>query len=153
MSLLVAALLSSSLVPPPLLTRRAVLAAPAAMLAPLAAVAVGDNKVGYNNGDGMTESAAKAFTESSVAGKAEIRLNGKYTDKASGLPRKVLLQGGGAIITGANEDGKKFTLKGTPNGKALYIDFSPAGGPKTVRTEWNGLGLVFPDGNFWTKLP
>ena len=100
----------------------------------------------------MSESATKAFTESSVAGRAGIRFGGTYADpKHPGCARKIVLQGGGAIITGADEDKKKFVLKADVNGKALYIDFSPKGGPKSVRAEWNGLGLVFDDGNVWTK--
>ena len=100
----------------------------------------------------MAESSKKAFTESSVRGKAGIRFGGTYTDPLHpGCPRKVLLQGGGAQITGADEDGKPFKLKAEVSGKALYIDFSPKGGPSSVRAEWTGLGLAFPDGNVWSK--
>merc|ERR1719331_3346522 len=100
----------------------------------------------------MSESATKAFTDASVAGKAGIRIAGTYSDPQHPgykAPVKIVLQGGGAIITGKDEDGKKFQLKGTPNGKALYINFSPKGGPASVRAEWDGIGLVFPDGNVW----
>ena len=88
----------------PALTRRSViLAGPAAALAS-AAFAIGDNKVGYAcRGDescGMSDSATRAFTESSVAGKAGIRFGGSYSDPLHpGCPRKVVLQGGGALIT------------------------------------------------------
>ena len=115
-----------------------------------------DNKVGYAcRGDescGMTESTTKAFTEASVAGKAGVRFAGTYSDPLHpGYPRKIVLQGGGAIITGKDEDNKPFKLKASANGKALYIDFTPMGGPPSVRAEWNGLGLSFPDGNVWSR--
>uniref|UniRef100_A0A7S0NYW8 Uncharacterized protein n=1 Tax=Calcidiscus leptoporus TaxID=127549 RepID=A0A7S0NYW8_9EUKA len=101
----------------------------------------------------MTESATKMFTESSVAGKAGIRLAGTYSDPLHpGCERKIVLQGGGAIVTGRDEDNQKFKLRGSANGKALYIDFSPKGGPQSVRAEWNGVGLVFPDGSVWTRI-
>merc|ERR1712086_221692 len=140
-------------------TRRGLLSfAPVAAMAPiLSAHAVGDNKVGYACGGdescGMSDSKTRAFTESSVAGKAGIRIGGTYTDPLHpGCQHKILLQGGGAIITGADEDGKKFKLKGVVNGKAVYIDFTPKGGPTNVRAEWTGIGLQFADGNVWTKL-
>jgi len=160
--LVAAAILSSALLPfsATAVSRRSViLAAPAAALTPLAAVANGDrsSKVGYKcRGDescGMTESSTQAFTESSVAGKAGIRFGGSYSDPLHpGCLRKIVLQGGGAILTLADEDGKKYTLKGGVSGKALYIDFSKKGGPSEVRAEWTGVGLAFPDGNVWTKL-
>ena len=146
----------------PVISRRsALLAAPAALLAPASAIAAGPetgSKVGYacraDESCGMSASAVKAFTESSVAGKAAIRIGGTYSDpNHPGCKRKILLQGGGAIITGVDEDKKKFKLTADVSGKAIYIDFSPKGGPKNVRAEWNGVGLVFPDGNVWTKLP
>ncbi len=33
------------------------------------------------------------------------------------------------------------------------IDFSPKGGPSNLTGEWDGSGIVFPDGNKWTKVP
>ena len=134
------------------LTRRSVIiASPAAALGLAApAFAVGDNKVGYQTD--MSDSATRAFTESSVAGKAGIRFGGSYSDPLHpGCQRKIIMQGGGALINGADEDKKKYTLKADVNGKALYIDYSSKGGPKRVRAEWNGLGLVFDDGTVWTK--
>ena len=141
----------------PALTRRSVILAGPAVALASPAFAIGDNKVGYAcRGDescGMSDSATRAFTESSVAGKAGIRFGGSYSDPLHpGCPRKVVLQGGGALITGADEDKKKYTLKADVSGKALYIDFSPKGGPKRVRAEWTGVGLAFEDGNLWTTL-
>ncbi len=33
------------------------------------------------------------------------------------------------------------------------IDFSPKGGPADLTGTWDGSGIVFPDGNKWTKVP
>merc|ERR1719223_1122857 len=32
------------------------------------------------------------------------------------------------------------------------LDFSPKGGPAGVTGTWDGTGIVFPDGNKWTKV-
>tara|TARA_B110000046_G_C12617830_1_gene243524 strand:+ start:128 stop:415 length:288 start_codon:yes stop_codon:yes gene_type:complete len=68
-----------------------------------------------------------------------------------GQKRKVILQGSTAIITGADEDGKPWKVKGVYSGKGMLIDFTAKGGPKDVLATWNGIGLVFPDGNVWMK--
>jgi len=34
----------------------------------------------------------------------------------------------------------------------LLVDFSPKGGPSDVKGEWKDGGIVFPDGNKWTKI-
>ena len=54
-------------------------------------------------------------------------------------------------FAGADEDGKAWKLTGRPKGKYVLIDFSPKGGPKEVVAVNDGLGIVFPDGNKWTK--
>ncbi len=33
------------------------------------------------------------------------------------------------------------------------VDFSPKGGPPNLTATWDGEGIVFPDGNKWTKVP
>jgi hypothetical protein len=35
----------------------------------------------------------------------------------------------------------------------VFIDFSPKGGPADLVGKWDGDGIVFPDGNKWTKVP
>jgi len=32
------------------------------------------------------------------------------------------------------------------------LDFSPKGGPSSLLGKWDGSGIVFPDGNKWTKV-
>ena len=34
----------------------------------------------------------------------------------------------------------------------VMIDFSPKGGPANLLGKWDGDGIVFPDGNKWTKI-
>jgi len=36
--------------------------------------------------------------------------------------------------------------------KEATIDFSPKGGPTNLLATWDGDGIVFPDGNKWTKV-
>ena len=46
----------------------------------------------------------------------------------------------------------QWKVKGTVSGQSIVIDFSPKGGPKDVEAKYViGKGLVFPDGNTWTK--
>jgi len=34
----------------------------------------------------------------------------------------------------------------------LQVDFSPKGGPADVVGKWKDGGIVFPDGNKWSKI-
>ena len=40
----------------------------------------------------------------------------------------------------------------TPGSDSVSIDFTDKGGPAEVVGKWDGSGIVFPDGNKWTKL-
>lgn len=40
----------------------------------------------------------------------------------------------------------------TRGGNEAYLDFSSKGGPSDLVGKWDGTGIVFPDGNKWTKL-
>ena len=83
------------------------------------------------------------------------RIGGKYADPMHpGCKRKVTLIGTNKVlIEGADEDGKPWTVKGTYEGKAVTVDFTPKGGPKDVTATWSiAGGLLFPDGNAWKKL-
>ena len=64
-----------------------------------------------------------------------------------GCARRITLAGTSALISGTDEDGTPFKARGTVAGKTLTVDL---GGAALVGT-WNGLGIVFPDGNTWTK--
>ena len=44
-------------------------------------------------------------------------------------------------------------MTGKTRGKEeATIDFSSKGGPKDLVGKWDGSGIVFPDGNKWTKV-
>ena len=81
---------------------------------------------------------------------------GTFSDPMhEGLPRTLETLGGRDVkISGADEDGKKWTvLAKKKNSKTLIADFTPKGGPDNVvvTAQLNG-DLTFPDGNVWTKL-
>ena len=40
----------------------------------------------------------------------------------------------------------------TKGGDEAFLDFSSKGGPADLVGKWDGSGIVFPDGNKWTKL-
>lgn len=138
-------------------------AAPALLAPPLAAHAAGDykaraDKVGYacrgNDDCGYDDSAvARLMATPGQGDAAGIRFGGTYDDpQHPGCTRKLVLAGKQVIITGTDEvGGKAWKVKGEPYGRALILDFSSKGGPKQVIARWNGLGLVFDDGNVWTK--
>ena len=82
--------------------------------------------------------------------------DGTFSDPAhEGLPRTLETLGGRDVkISGADEDGKKWTvLAKKKNSKTLIADFTPKGGPDSVvvTAQLNG-DLSFPDGNVWKKL-
>ena len=86
---------------------------------------------------------------------AGVRIGGKYADpNHPGCKRAVTLIGTNKVlIEGADEDGKKWTVRGTYEGKEITVDFTPKGGPKDLTATYAvGKGLTFPDGNVWKKL-
>jgi len=95
-----------------------------------------------------------SYTEKDPRRAGGVRLAGDFSDpNHPGCKRKITLSGTNkATIYGADEDGVPWKLKADVSGKSILIDFSPKGGPKDVEGRWNGLGIVFPDGNVWTKL-
>lgn len=95
---------------------------------------------------GMDSRAGARLAATPVGEKAGIRFGGSYSD-ASGRARRITLAGTSALISGTDEDGTPFKARGTVAGKTLTVD---TGGAALVGT-WNGLGIVFSDGNTWTK--
>ena len=118
-----------------------------------------------------------SYTEKDPRRAAGVRLAGEFSDpNHPGCKRKISLVGTNkATIFGADEDGVPWKLKAEVSGKSILIDFSPKvhphplalqasanpsdscalcsqGGPKDVEGRWNGIGIVFPDGNVWTRL-
>jgi hypothetical protein len=92
--------------------------------------------------------------------------NGKYSDPnhpgcLRGIERvrsttkaKVFGEDGtpGCQADGQKET-KKWELEGELRGENdILIDFSKKGGPKNLLGKWTGSGVLFPDGNTWSKL-
>ena len=143
-------------------SRRSLLAAaPAAFAAAAPALAIKQTGYAANaevyacRGDadcGMKDEAARRVADTPMGEPAGIRIAGTYTDpQHPGCTRRVSLQGSNVLISGADEDGKPWRVSGKYKGKLVLIDFTPKGGPKDVLATYNGIGLVFPDGNVWTR--
>eukprot|EP00977_Amphora_coffeiformis_P027278 scaffold34600_cov184-Amphora_coffeaeformis.AAC.3 len=45
-----------------------------------------------------------------------------------------------------------WTVKGPLKGNSVVLDFSSKGGPSDLKAEYQDGGIVFPDGNKWTKV-
>jgi hypothetical protein len=106
------------------------------------------------NGGSLVGASGAATAAGRGGGKIPtIRAAGTWNDPAHpGCTRKIALSGSTAIITGADEDGKKWKVKGELKGNSIIVDFTPKGGPAGVEAKYVlGKGLVFPDGNIWTK--
>ncbi len=74
--------------------------------------------------------------------------------KRSRLPSAIIsgTDGPAGTCTGAPEEVKwKLAGKLTDTGD-LFIDFTPKGGPKDLLGKWDSDGVVFPDGNKWSKI-
>jgi len=96
---------------------------------------------------------------------AITRWSGIYKDpKHPGCERGITKDGDEFVISGTSAvDGakecekdmktKKWYLVATKGADdELIIDFSPKGGPKDAVAKWDGDGIVFPDGNRWSKI-
>ncbi|CAK9029777.1 unnamed protein product [Durusdinium trenchii] len=97
---------------------------------------------------------------------AIARWSGLYDDpKHPGCERAITKDGGEFVISGTSaadgskecaEDGptKRWYLVAQPGESSdeLIIDFSPKGGPKDAVAKLDGDGIVFPDGNRWSKI-
>ena len=98
---------------------------------------------------GMDSRAGARLAATPVGEKAGIRFGGSYSDaNHPGCARRITLAGTSALISGTDEDGTPFKARGTVAGKTLTVDL---GGPAALVGTWNGLGIVFSDGNTWTK--
>ena len=110
--------------------------------------------------DGTTTTTTTVRTENASV------FNGKYSDPnhpgcLRGIERvrsttkaKVFGEDGtpGCQADGQKET-KKWELEGELRGEnEILIDFSKKGGPKNLLGKWTGSGVLFPDGNTWSKL-
>ena len=91
--------------------------------------------------------------------------NGKYSDPnhpgcLRGIERvrsttkaKVFGEDGTPGCQADGRETKKWELEGELRGEnEILIDFSKKGGPKNLLGKWTGSGVLFPDGNTWSKL-
>eukprot|EP00440_Ansanella_granifera_P012245 gb/GFBE01013313.1/.p1 GENE.gb/GFBE01013313.1/~~gb/GFBE01013313.1/.p1 ORF type:complete len:196 (+),score=38.53 gb/GFBE01013313.1/:1-588(+) len=121
-----------------------------------------------------TATAVAIETLSAQSAWAAARWSGIYDDpKHPGCERKITMDGADFVISGtSSRDGSKSCEPGSPvktwvlvatkPGKTddvmagpsdtLLIDFSKKGGPKDAVAKWDGDGILFPDGNKWTKI-
>jgi len=81
-------------------------------------------------------------------------LSGLYADpEHPGMERRVYAMESGSLMIKGTDDGNNYwVLTGKPKEDTVHIDFSPKGGPTDLAGKWDGSGLVFPDGNKWTKV-
>ncbi len=89
---------------------------------------------------------------------------GRYSDpKHPGCAREIAAGSSGATLTVRGADGtpgcsngeeqREWSLEGEVRGEGeILIDFSPKGGPKDLLGKWTGKGILYPDGNTWSKL-
>lgn len=57
------------------------------------------------------------------------------------------------MCTGRPERSDLWSIEGKLlNKDTAALDFSSKGGPAGVKGTWDGDGIVFPDGNKWTKV-
>eukprot|EP00438_Fugacium_kawagutii_P002381 Skav201010 [mRNA] locus=scaffold991:302198:308228:- [translate_table: standard] len=110
-----------------------------------------------------------------AANAAIARWSGAYDDpKHPGCERSITKDRDDFVISGTSStDGNKACLEDAPtkkwfliaqqghracrgNGPRLEVgdteDFSPKGGPKDAVAKFDGDGIVFPDGNRWSKI-
>ena len=61
--------------------------------------------------------------------------------------------GGGSCVGSRPTRDQLWKLQGkVVKDKEAVINFSPKGGPDKLVATWDGTGMVFPDGNKWTKV-
>jgi len=133
------------------LSRRAAVALVPVTAFPLHAMAA--RTTGYQDGSSLDSAAATSFANSAGIRGAEVRINGKYEDpRYPGLLRKIGSSGQFVTISGVEEDGTAWVVKGLKSGSELLLDFSPRGGPDNVRATADVLGIKFlADGSRWNK--
>ena len=111
------------------------------------------------------ETSAFAAKDFSITRSSSSVFDGKYKDpnhpgclraiervKATDLARVFGEDGNPGCNAG--QVTKKWSLEGKimDDDKEILIDFSKKGGPKDLVGKWNGSGILFPDGNLWSKL-
>ncbi|EKX44660.1 hypothetical protein GUITHDRAFT_152936 [Guillardia theta CCMP2712] len=90
--------------------------------------------------------------------------DGSYSDpKHPGCARNVMskndneaeisgVDGNPGCSAGNADVQKPWRLNGKVDGKKIFVDFSPKGGPKDLLGNWEDDGIRWPDNNKWTKI-
>ena len=82
---------------------------------------------------------------------AGLGVDGKRSRLPSAIVTGTDSPAGGACTGAAEEKPWKLAGKLTDTGD-IFIDFTPKGGPKNLLGKWDKDGVVFPDGNKWSKI-
>jgi hypothetical protein len=102
-----------------------------------------------------------------VANAAPVNFAGSYSDPFHPNCQRVILKddkaAASSILTIRGTDGNPgcppdgsgtpWTLTGQVggDGSSILVDFTPKGGPPNLKGTWDGSGIMWPDGNKWTK--
>ena len=88
-----------------------------------------------------------------------IKVTGNAMDPSGRKSRKpaAVIKGtdnedGGACEAGSEAEPWRLQATLTEDQSKIMVDFSPKGGPKDVVGKWSDGGIVFPDGNKWSKI-
>jgi hypothetical protein len=88
-----------------------------------------------------------------------IKVTGNAMDPSGRKSRKpaAVIKGtdnedGGACDAGSEPESWRLTATLSEDQSKIMVDFSPKGGPKDVVGKWVDGGIVFPDGNKWSKI-
>ena len=94
----------------------------------------------------------------SISSAAEF--TGSYSDpNHPNCKRNIVADGNKVALSGTDGtpgcpvdgSGNSWSLSGEISGENILVDFSPKGGPKNLKGEWDGSGIRWPDGNKWSK--
>jgi hypothetical protein len=102
-----------------------------------------------------------------VANAAPVNFAGSYSDPFHPNCQRVIVKddkaAASSILTIRGTDGNPgcppdgsgtpWTLTGQvgSDGMSILVDFTPKGGPPNLKGTWDGSGIMWPDGNKWTK--
>lgn len=108
-------------------------------------------------------SVTAALSTAPLISQAAVDFSGSYADPFHpNCQRVVQVQGSNAFLSGTDGNpgcppdgsGKAWKLTGKVDGDTILVDFSPKGGPADLKGVWDAStppGIVWPDGNKWSK--
>lgn len=78
--------------------------------------------------------------------------SGRKSRKPAAVIKGTDTEDGSACEAGAEAESWRLTAVLSEDQSKIFVDFSPKGGPKDVVGKWQDGGIVFPDGNKWSKV-